>query len=170
MAKRQLFIECFEDTLMSYGYSYDDVQELLHVYADMDADEVEVRHHSVLLEMATETFRYHGVEPFRDEFKDFRVDFASKEVIKVHRSLADFITTVMEVPVEDADTYAWAAIVKIVSPMYWKYAQILMPVYHILNIHSTHIPADVVAAAWAEAHQEHWFDVRDECRKLWGKK
>ena len=159
-------LECLEDVLISYGYSFDEVQEVFHVFASMDEIDAELEHGSILPQIATAVFNYYGLSLCNED-----IDFEERRNREAINAVAEFLYDIMDIP-EWGDAYNWAIETTkyVADPKYWKYARILLPVYHILNIDNDVIPADVIVAAYAEAHQEHWFDVLETRDKLWGKK
>ena len=165
MAKRRLMLECLEDVLISYGYSFDEVQEVFHVFASMDEIDAELEHGSILPQIATAVFNYYQIS-----LCDENINFLTRKNQEALEALAAFIADVMDINEQDAFNWAILTAKYVANPKYWKYARILLPVYHILNIDNDIIPSDVIVAAYAEAHQEHWFDVLETRDKLWGKK
>lgn len=165
MAKRRLLLECLEDVLISYGYSYDDVQEVFHVFADMDEIDAELRHGSILPRMATAVFQHFGISLCNED-----IDFESRENREALEALAIFISDTMDIDEKDAFNWAVVTAKYTSNPNYWKYTRITLPRYHILTDKNDIIPPDVIIAAWAEACKEHGFDILKERNKLWGKR
>jgi hypothetical protein len=152
MAKTLTLLECFEDELLSYGYSYDDVLELHGALRDIDDVKFELSNGYLLSTLVNQIVQNAGIPRVDEELS--RQECLDKYPAVVDR-IARYISEIMDIDETTADNWAVESIIHVTSPNYWKYCRIISSPLHALLNDYTHIPADVIKQAWSDAYREH---------------